>query len=430
MTLNKYVKNRNGKAQIYFSIMDCMLSDTKLRTIIYSGITITENEWDKKLKRVNRKNNNAFFLNKDIREKESFLEELLYQNRGKLGFTPDQLKEQFKNEFSKDFFDKTATQSERKRNTPNRKTNKSVKNEFIKMADQYIQQLANSGHYKDSTLISKRKSLNLFKEIFDYYKIEVSIDDLTLEHWDKIQDYCTNIKKLENSTINGHRKEIRAWMNHFIKYEITSNTFHNKISKLKAPDKKFAVLTSEEIEDIKYLKIDDEETERYRKIMLFHLATGLRVEDLRTLRKENFDLSKKIIHLYLEKNNSHVTIPLPDYIVDYCKSGDIQFRRFPAQTYNIMIKKICKMAGIESKFEHVKYIGAKKIRTYPPKYEELSSHSLRRTMITQNLLKGVPAELLMKITGHTDMKSFKKYLQFTETDALKALKATFEKLDI
>ncbi len=49
-----------------------------------------------------------------------------------------------------------------------------------------------------------------------------------------------------------------------------------------------------------------------------------------------------------------------------------------------------------------------------PKYELITTHTGRRTFVTLSLEKGVRPEVLMRITGHKDMRTMKKYIKLTE----------------
>jgi hypothetical protein len=44
-------------------------------------------------------------------------------------------------------------------------------------------------------------------------------------------------------------------------------------------------------------------------------------------------------------------------------------------------------------------------------------------MITRSLKKDILPSMLMKITGHKDLKSFYKYVQFDTDDAVEAFRA-------
>lgn len=84
------------------------------------------------------------------------------------------------------------------------------------------------------------------------------------------------------------------------------------------------------------------------------------------------------------------------------------------QKFNKYIKELCKLAGIDDPIEIIRYKGATKQSTVYRKYEVISAHTGRKTFATLSLEKGIPAETVMKITGHADYKSFQRYVKVTE----------------
>ena len=84
------------------------------------------------------------------------------------------------------------------------------------------------------------------------------------------------------------------------------------------------------------------------------------------------------------------------------------------QKFNKYLKELCKLAEINDPIEIIRYKGATKQSTIYPKYEVISAHTGRKTFATLSLEKGIPAETVMKITGHADYKSFQRYVKVTE----------------
>ena len=75
---------------------------------------------------------------------------------------------------------------------------------------------------------------------------------------------------------------------------------------------------------------------------------------------------------------------------------------------------MCKPVEINDPIERIRYRGAEKISNMYPKYKVISAHTGRKTFATLSLEKGIPAETVMKITGHSDYKSFQRYVKVTE----------------
>jgi len=75
---------------------------------------------------------------------------------------------------------------------------------------------------------------------------------------------------------------------------------------------------------------------------------------------------------------------------------------------------LCKEAEINEPIEIVRFRGSKRETETFPKYELIHLHTGRKTFCTLSLEKGMSAEQVMSISGHTDYKSFKRYVDVTE----------------
>ena len=54
------------------------------------------------------------------------------------------------------------------------------------------------------------------------------------------------------------------------------------------------------------------------------------------------------------------------------------------------------------------------IETVLPKYELITFHASRRTFITHAARLGIPAEVIMKFSGHHSLEMLKPYLQIVD----------------
>jgi integrase len=85
------------------------------------------------------------------------------------------------------------------------------------------------------------------------------------------------------------------------------------------------------------------------------------------------------------------------------------------QKLNDYIKELCKEAKLNDPIEIVRFKGDKRVATVYPKYDLISIHVGRKTFVTLSLAKEMTAEEVMKISGHEDYQSFKRYVNVTET---------------
>ena len=84
------------------------------------------------------------------------------------------------------------------------------------------------------------------------------------------------------------------------------------------------------------------------------------------------------------------------------------------QRMNDYLKELAELAGIDEPIRETYYIGNKRIDEVTPKYALLSTHAGRRTFICNALSLGIPANVVMKWTGHSDYKAMKPYIDIAD----------------
>ena len=72
------------------------------------------------------------------------------------------------------------------------------------------------------------------------------------------------------------------------------------------------------------------------------------------------------------------------------------------------------MAEINEPVRETYYKGNERIDVVTPKYSLLSTHAARRTFICNALSLGIPANVVMKWTGHSDYKAMKPYIDIAD----------------
>ena len=75
---------------------------------------------------------------------------------------------------------------------------------------------------------------------------------------------------------------------------------------------------------------------------------------------------------------------------------------------------LAELAEIEEPVREVYYKGNKRIDEVTPKHALLGTHAGRRTFICNALSLGIPAQVVMKWTGHSDYKAMKPYIDIAD----------------
>ena len=84
------------------------------------------------------------------------------------------------------------------------------------------------------------------------------------------------------------------------------------------------------------------------------------------------------------------------------------------QKMNDYLKELGELAEINEPVRETYYKGNERIDEVTPKYALLSTHAGRRTFICNALALGIPAQVVMKWTGHSDYKAMKPYIDIAD----------------
>jgi integrase len=157
--------------------------------------------------------------------------------------------------------------------------------------------------------------------------------------------------------------------------------------------------------------------DQVRDAFIFSCSTGLRYSDLVQLRWEH--IRNLSIKMTAAKTGQTLDVPLNPYsaaILEKYKALGLA-RPLPiisGQKTNDYIKEIGKLAGIDTPIVVTRKYGVKSESITYPKYELLSVHCGRRTFVTLSLQKGIPAQVVMKLSGHKTWAAFRRYVEVSE----------------
>ena len=84
------------------------------------------------------------------------------------------------------------------------------------------------------------------------------------------------------------------------------------------------------------------------------------------------------------------------------------------QKMNDYLKELAELAGIDEPIRQTYYKGNERIDEVTPKYALLGTHAGRRTFICNALALGIPPQVVMKWTGHSDYKAMKPYIDIAD----------------
>lgn len=290
--------------------------------------------------------------------------------------------------------------------------------DFFQVFDDFVEDCGRQNNWTESTFekfAAVKNHLTNFRE------------GLTFEFFDErgLNDYVgylRDVKEMRNSTIGKQLSFLKWFLRWAFKKGVHQNNAYDSYKpKLKSTQKKIIFLTWNELNRLREFKIpsNKQALERVRDVFLFQCFTGLRYSDVFNLRRS--DIKGDHIEVTTVKTSDSLIIELNNHskaILD--KYKDVAFeddKVLPVitnQKMNDYLKELAEMAGIDEPVRQTYYKGNERIDDVTPKYALLGTHAGRRTFICNALALGIPPQVVMKWTGHSDYKAMKPYIDIAD----------------
>ncbi|WP_339905359.1 site-specific integrase [uncultured Cyclobacterium sp.] len=233
--------------------------------------------------------------------------------------------------------------------------------------------------------------------------------------WEEVHETTGTVKTLNNITIAKQLSTLKTFLGYAKRQGIKVNDGYKEFS-IKKGKLEVIALTQNELDLLFNFNLSsNKRLDQVRDVFCFSCVTGYRFSDLQQLKREH--IKEMEIRLTIKKTKEPSIVPLNSYsksILEKYKELVTPIPIISNQKFNKYVKELCKLVGIDDPIEIIRYKGAIKQSTIYKKHEVISAHTGRKTFATLSLEKGIPAETVMKITGHSDYKSFQRYVKVTE----------------
>lgn len=373
------------------------------QTKIYTGETIHPEQWDKdqqKAKTRNRPENDT--LNKNLARMGAQVLEFYRQSVAN-GVVP------------------TITQL-RAAIEPANATDTAAPMSLYDAFGEWIEQANQQGRAR-SAMAYKTARTRLF-EFGTYASMPVTFEGLTLPFFDKYIGWLLNKK---NSTDNTVAKQLNN-LKTFLKWATERGYNNNDTFKRASHARREPAVIALSKDELRLIEEADFTAMPYlenaRNLFLMMCYTGVRYSDLEALRPEHD--KGAWLDITAQKTGRPAKPPVRK------KTRVLLTKLFAGETHiisnqklNTYIKEVTRLAGVDTPTETLEFRGGKRDASYAPKWELMGCHTGRRTFVTLALIDGVNQFTIMKATGHTDLKSFMRYVDYSERNVVDE----FAKLD-
>ena len=321
--------------------------------------------------------------------------------------SPAEVKEAFNNRHGQN--EKTELASADTSNVPSN---------FYEAFDDFVRVCGRQNDWTHSTFEKFAAVKNHLKN----FRSELSFDFFDEEGLTEYVQYLREVREMRNSTIGKQLSFLKWFLRWSFKQGMHSNNAYDTFKpKLKDTQKKIIFLTWEELNKLREFKIPPtkQALERVRDVFLFQCFTGLRYSDVFNLRRS--DIKGDHIEVTTVKTSDSLIIELNDHsraILE--KYKEVEFENDKAlpvitnQKMNDYLKELAELAEINEPVRQTYYKGNERIDEVTPKYALLGTHAGRRTFICNALALGIPPQVVMKWTGHSDYKAMKPYIDIAD----------------
>ena len=413
MAVNFYLNSRADKHGNYPVRVSISIGGVRLLTSV--GYSINPTKWDSAKQKVKQGATNGKGITYNVIN--SHLNNIVQQT---IEFENKWLTE--KREVTKDLIRQYIITNKNRKDSTIESNDKT----FFDIFDEFMEEVGKVNEWTHGTY---QKYLALRNHLSGFLA-ELSFDTLSEKGLADFVAYLRNEKNLRNSTI-GKQLGFLKW---FLKWSANKG-HHNNMEylgfkpKLKTSEKRVIFLTWDELMTVYNFPIPESKKylDRVRDVFCFCCFTSLRYSDAYNLKWS--DIKDSALHITTVKTADSLTIDLNKYsqaILD--KYDGVPFHDNKAlpvisnQKMNDYIKELGQLCGLDQPETITYYIGSKRVDKVYPKYELMGTHTGRRTFISNAIMMGIPPQVVMKWTGHSDYKAMKPYIDIADSAKAEAMK--------
>ena len=270
-----------------------------------------------------------------------------------------------------------------------------------------------------SVEIAKHRKTTLNKLKVFFGKKIPTFTDIDFAFYSEYRNWLLEEGELANSSVNKQFDYLKGFLRYASKHKLFNSVILDDFDRLKEYETHTIYITKEELKTIWEFEFSNERLERIRDLFVFACSTGLRESDFSIVKPEN--IKNDQLFITTVKTSDPLIIPLNSYSRAVLKKYENVLPKYSQQKFNDYIKEVCQLIGLDTPEQVITYKKGLRIETTIPKYELVTSHTGRRTFITQCILRGIPIPVIRSMTGHKDLKSFQKYIKITNTDKRKEM---------
>ena len=286
--------------------------------------------------------------------------------------------------------------------------------DFFKCFDDYIDK---GKPIKTYNTIKGQVTVRNYFEIFAKEKgFKITFDIIDEDFFELLRDYSYKTKEIKQNYFCKIIKVLKSFLNWATDKGYNST---RDFEKFKASDHDIDIiyLSFEELMKLYNKDMKSDKLSQVRDFYCMGCFTGLRFSDLSKLHLANISDDHIVISIQKTKTQNHA-IKLNKYAKEILtKYKGTIYEPLPvisSQKFNEYIKDCCELAEINQSFTTHWFVGNQKKSLTQPKHRFITSHTARKTFITNSLLLGMEPKAIKKIANIKKDAVLDKYMKVTE----------------
>ncbi|WP_162056156.1 site-specific integrase [Pontibacter pamirensis] len=284
---------------------------------------------------------------------------------------------------------------------------------FLECFDEYIR--IHGAHRSHSTLLKYRGIYNHLVSFSEKTKYVLSFQGMDMRFFDDLRNYLVMDLKHKDNTVWKTFATLKAFLGWAL-----DRGYHQSLAfkKFKTPQKDVDIiyLTKQELDKLYSFDLSKHpRLDRVRDVFCFACATGQRYSDVAALRHSDIKGNRWVLRQVKTDSANNVPLsPRAMAILEKYEEEPLPLPVLSNQKTNDYLKELGELVGIDEPTSMTTRRGGERLVDTRPKYDFITMHTARRTFITLSLEGGMRAEVVMKVSGHTNYQTFKKYIKITD----------------
>ncbi|HRY97470.1 MAG TPA: site-specific integrase [Bacteroidales bacterium] len=275
------------------------------------------------------------------------------------------------------------------------------------------------------TLYKKFKTT--FRHVNEYLgrRKDVEFGDIDRKWMQGFHSFLLNEKQHVNNTAAKYVKALKALIKWAADEGMHKNTKY-KLFAISEDEVPVITLNWDQVMKLYNADLKEDHLKRVRDVFLFQVATALRYSDVKRLKRA--DIKDGVIRLMTRKGRRSTAIPLNflsreilERYDGFPLDDDLALPVISNQKMNNHLKDVGRIAGLKEPVTITRYRGEEEVRIGPmPLYECLTTHVGRKSFVSIAFYLGMPKELIMAITTHTNAATLEKHYLSIMPEHIKA----------